>query len=400
MADKRTAPTMMRRLAEREVTGHVRRPAGGTDVEIAYFRPSPSTGLPVVMIPGGPGMASALPYRSLRRDAVRRDLDVVMMEHRGVGLSRRDVAGNDLAVSAVTLEATVADLNAVLDDAGIGQAVIYGTSYGSYLAQLFGVSYPSRVAGMVLDSPALSARDDLAMSRRFRRELLLDGPSDTAAAVRSLVEADIAPDAELGHVVQVVYEFGGPDLLRRLALARLAGRGRRAWERLAALGGSEIEGGQPFVMEPDLVAGITYAELGSGAAPDGLPLDPEATFAGRSDLEFTGEPVDMPSELPNFDWPTAVISGERDLRTPRPVSERVAGLIPDAVLVPLADTGHSAFDGHRRAAFAVARAVRDGRHRDLPDRADGLSQLPRRGSLQVASRLIRAGIALDLRLPG
>lgn len=87
---------LLRRLAQRELAsggGLVRRPAGATTVDVAYLRTNPGDGLPIVVIPGGPGLASALPYRGLRRDATAQGLDLVMMEHRGVGLSRFDVDG-------------------------------------------------------------------------------------------------------------------------------------------------------------------------------------------------------------------------------------------------------------------------------------------------------------------
>src|SRR5690606_9431390 len=104
----------------------------------------------------------------------------IMVEHRGVGLSRRDSSGRELPVEAVTVEQVVADLAAVLDDAGVGRAVVYGTSYGTYLAQGFGLRHPERVAGMVLDSPTTGPRD-LPVVRAHLRRLLWDGDTpDTA----------------------------------------------------------------------------------------------------------------------------------------------------------------------------------------------------------------------------
>lgn len=130
---------MIRALAEREMRppGGIRvpRPAGdGRTVEIAAVRTGTGRGTPVLMILGGPGVASVVPYRGLRKLAARRKLDVLMVEHRGVGLSRTDITGVDLAVEQVTLENAADDLAAVLDAAGVERAVVYGTSYGSYLA--------------------------------------------------------------------------------------------------------------------------------------------------------------------------------------------------------------------------------------------------------------------------
>ena len=402
MAKNGASYPLLRRLAQRELArggGRVRRPAGTSEVDVAYLRTNPTAGVPVVVIPGGPGLASALPYRGLRRDARRQDLDLVMMEHRGVGLSRFDVDGRPLPVSTVTISAAVEDLIAVLDDADIDRAVIFGSSYGTYVAQLFGVRHPERVAGMVLDSPILSVVDDLALTRDYRRDLLVDGPGPTAAAVRTLIESGAVSSVELNHVVTAVYEMAGPEALQRLAIARSEGSGRAVWREIAKLGESEIDRANPYVMEPDLVAGISYRELGYAHDPDGLPLDPVEPFAAHRDEAFVGEPVRLPTELPHFTWPTAVIACGRDVRTPPPIAARIVALIPGATLVNLADTGHSALDSHRRAALAVARAVRDGESASLPQRSAELSSAPRRGSLQMASLLIRAGVGVETGLP-
>ena len=59
----------------------------------------------------------------------------------------------------LTIEQAVDDIAAVLDDAQVSKAVVYGTSYGTYLAAGLGVRHPDRVHAMVLDSPLLSADD-------------------------------------------------------------------------------------------------------------------------------------------------------------------------------------------------------------------------------------------------
>ncbi len=381
--------------------GRVRRPAGDGTVDVAYVRPAPDRGIPLVVLPGGPGLASVLPYRLHRKDAVRRGFDVVMMEHRGIGLSRTGPGGGDIPPETVSVTAAADDLAAVLDDAGLDNAVIYGTSYGTYLAQVFGARHPERVAGMVLDSPVLSGADDVHAIRAHVRRLLWQGPGDAARAARDLLGAGIVPVSEVGHVGRIAYEFAGEDAVVRLFRDRLAGRSRRVWDRLAHLGEGEVDGpGRRMMFELDLVRGITYGELGFAHAPDGLPFDPREEFVREGTPPFTGDPVDLPAALPAFTWPTAVISGERDLRTPRPIAERIVDLAPNAVLVPLADTGHSALDTHRLAGYAVARAVAEENHRVLPEWAGELAGLPRRGVSRHLGSVIRWGLAADRVLPG
>ncbi len=144
-----------------------------------------------MVLPGGPGLASVRPYRSFRAAAAREGIDVIMVDHRGVGLSRRRDNGEDLPQSALTVEAAVDDVAAVLDACRVERAVVYGSSYGTYLAQGVGVRHPERVAGMVLDSEMLCADRGAAHREALRRLFWHGERADTAAAtrlVRHLVE--------------------------------------------------------------------------------------------------------------------------------------------------------------------------------------------------------------------
>ena len=94
-----------------------------------------------------------------------------------------------------------------------------------------------------------------------------------------------------------------------------------------------------------------------------------------------------------------MVSGDRDVRTPRRVAERVVGLVPGAVLVPLAGTRHSALDTHPTAALFVAAAVRSGDHRRLPGLAPRLAALPRRSPSRLVGHVVRAAVAAERLLP-
>lgn len=400
--------TMARAVARRD--GHVvERPVGvgaGT-FPLAYLRATPEDGrrgLPVLMVPGGPGLASAAPYRGVRARAAALGIDAIMVEHRGVGLSRRDSEGRHLPREAVTLERVADDMEAVLEHAGVERVVVYGSSYGSYVAQVFALRHPARVAAMVLDSPMLSVEPDLAENRAHRRRVLWTGEdpalAPVAAAVRTLA-ARGGPMRELSDVVQIVHEFAGPEVLHRLLLARAKGRLRGTWNRVAALGRTEVDGkGRPFLLEPDLVAGIAYGELGFGLPTDGGPLDPQLTFvdAAARHPRFAGEPFDLPAALARATWPVVVVSGERDLRTPRPVAQRIVEIAPAGLLVPLRATGHSALDAHTEAALHVARAVADDDTACLQDTAT-IDALPRRGPSRLLGTALSAVVRATTRRP-
>lgn len=360
-------------------------PRSGFD--LTAVRTGPRGQTPVLFVPGGPGMASVVPYARLRSLAAKQGLDVIMVEHRGVGLSRRSFDETDLPRAEVTIEAAADDLAAVLDTTHVPQVVVYGSSYGSYLAQAFAALHPDRVAAMVLDSPLLSIEDDLKMARGYQRQLLWDGPGELASAVRETASSGVAMD-ELTHVVEVVYEFAGPEVLLRLLRARRQGR---IWQQVSRQGAGQLEGrGVPYVMEPDLVSGIGFGELGFGLPPDGLPLDPKLHFADAATRQpaYHGEPFDLPIHLGEFPRPLVVVSGERDLRTPRPIAERAVSLAPQAVLVPMKGMGHSAMDTHQLAAVQIAQAAVLGTTAELPARR--LSELPRRGASYWLGPVLKA----------
>ena len=350
-------------------------------------------------------MASVQLYKGLRRRAADKGLDVIMVEHRGIGLSRHDDDGADLPPEAITVHQVVEDIAAVLDDAGVDKAVVYGTSYGSYLAAGVGISHPHRIEAMVLDSPVLSARDIEAI-RRAIRELLLDGSepdtAELAPKVRRLVdEGTLTSDAS--EIIGMIYGYGGAPLLNRQLDLLLQGR-TWAWRVLDEASRFMLRK-VPYRNEVDLVGRIAFRELDFVGEPDGLPLDPSPALAQMADEmpgpapSFEAEPYDLEASMPGFTWPTAVISGSRDLTTPPALAEKIATLIPDAAMVRLPTTAHSVLDTRERAALEIAKAAVDGEIPALPARADELDALPANLELRVLVGAIAAATAVESVIP-
>ncbi|KKB99664.1 alpha/beta hydrolase [Mycobacterium nebraskense] len=380
----------------------VRRPVSPDNPEefdLYYVRTGRKSAHPVVIIPGGPGVASVQMYTGLRRRAAAAGLDVIMIEHRGVGMSRHDDAGADLPPEAITVNQVVDDIAAVLDDAHVDSAVIYGASYGTYIASGFGVCHPTRVRAMILDSPLLS-RHDIVIVRRAIRRLLLRGDSPETAALapkmRKLVDTGVMTAAAT-QVVATIYGYGGADLLERQLDLLLDGRKLLWWalSRFATL--SHL----PYRYEEDLVSRIAFRELNYAAEPDGLPLDPAVAEreVRTQTVAFEDEPYDLVAEMPHFGWPTAVVSGGRDLITPSAVAERIASLLPNAVLLKLPTMAHSALDFREPAAIAIARAVWRGDLDGLAAKAPALDALPARPELRLLWKMIAMAAAVEGALP-
>jgi proline iminopeptidase len=416
----------------------VRRPlADGADgaFDLYYVRAGRKSAHPIVIIPGGPGAASIALYRGVRRRFAAAGLDVIMVEHRGVGMSRHDDAGADLPASALTIDQVVDDVAAVLDDAHVDKAVLYGTSYGTYVAAGVGVRHPQRVHAMILDSPVLSG-DDIDDARSAIRRVLWDGndpdsdersreeqmatdersreeqmaidersreeqvaTAELAAKVRKLVGDGVLTPAS-GQLAAAVYGLGGPSLLNRQLDLLLAGR-EVLWTVLDRLTRLLIGRKAPYRNEPDLVGQIGFRELNYGAVPDGKPLDPAAAYRefAFEPVEFDAEPYDLVAEMPKFAWPTVVVSGGRDLTTPPAIADRVVSLIPGAVLVRLPTAGHSILDSRGQAGLQIAKAVSDGRIDTLTNRGDVLDTLPGQLSIRLILTAIGAAAAVERVVP-
>ncbi|QZT61526.1 alpha/beta fold hydrolase [Mycolicibacterium austroafricanum] len=384
----------------RPVRRPVRPGTGDADekFDVYYVRTGRKSAHPLVIIPGGPGAASIALYRAFRRRAAVAGLDVIMVEHRGVGLSRHDDAGADLPPEALTVDAAVDDIAAVLDDANVERASVYGTSYGSYLAAGLGVRHPGRVQSMVLDSPLLSA-DDIQAVRAQTRRVLWDG-ADLAPRMQRLAADGILRSEDVLLAIGL-YELAGPEGLGRQLDLLLA---RRDWLWRVAESVTKLvtERKTAYRHEPDLVERIAYRELNYGAVPDGGPLDPSVALRqmATGDVDFVAEPYDLASEMPGFAWPTVVVSGGRDLTTPPEVARRVADLIPDSVLVELPTAGHSILDTREHAALQIGKAVQTGELHDLPSRSRELDALPANLTVRLLVRAITVAARAESAVPG
>lgn len=384
----------------------VRRPVTATAedcFDLFYVRTGRARSHPLVIIPGGPGVASIRHYRGLRRRAAAAGLDVVMVEHRGVGMSRHDDAGADLPPAALSVEQVVDDIAAVLDDADVANAVIYGTSYGSYLAAGLGVRHPRRVQAMILDSPLLN-HDDFDLVRQALRDVLWDGrdpqTTEVAAKVRRLAERGAMTPTD-AHIAAAIYSLGGTRLLNRQLDLLLDDR-RLFFSAMVRFGSGVADRKVPFRNETDLVGPIGYRELNFGGIPDGLPLDPALALRASAVGElpsFEAEPFDLVTAMPEFTWPTAIISGGRDLTTPPSVAERIAELVPAAALVGLPTAGHSVLDTRETAALRIAAAVCAGAAADLAGRGVALDEVPARPAMRAVAAAVEAAVRLEAVLP-
>lgn len=131
----------------------------------------PRGGTAILALTGGPGQ-SGLPFAGSFADELGRvKLPIITLDQRGTGVSRvvdcraseteiqilsrtADCAASLGAASAwFRTEDTVQDIEAVRQALGYSKLIVFGVSYGTYVAERYAAAYPDRVVKLVLDSP-------------------------------------------------------------------------------------------------------------------------------------------------------------------------------------------------------------------------------------------------------
>lgn len=381
------------------------RPAGSGPRGRRAGRVRPPTGaaqprVPVLLIPDGPARASVLPYDVLRRSLASRGLDVLMMEHRGVGLSRLDAEGEELPAAAMSLPEVVGDLVAVLDHARVEQAAVVGSGYGAHLAMLLALEHPQRVHSLVLDSP-LTGPEDEAVAQQALRDRYWEGTEPATAAtartLRRLAEEGRLDARRAGPVVLAVHEHGGPDAVRELAELLAVGRGSLTWTSVRQVLAQAWLQSTPYVVEHDLTARIAHTELGGGHHADGGPMDPLLLAAeqARAVPPYRGSAGDLRRRVAGITAPTLVLTGTEDLVSPPSIARDLAAAIPSARLLEVPGARHSLLDTRSRVLQVAARWSACGTAHRLPERAEELAALPVSAADLALSRGLQLALAAE-----
>ena len=376
----------------------------------------------VIALAGGPGQP-ALPFteqftRLLGPIIATRDL--IVFDQRGIGLSHplschrfeqaldHGPAGPAIAQCAgqlgtarsdYTTEDTVADIEAIRQAGGYEKLVLYGTSYGTKVAERYAQIYPGHVEALVLDSvvppngPDPLNRATFAAVPRVLRQLcagrmcahITHSPlSDLARVVahsnrRGLRARWIDGDGR-GHRIAISSE----DLLEILlqgdleptlraefpAAVRSAADGdnaplARLLEHAQSSGESEDEAEGAETFDTPLYYATTCeesafpwnAELRRRPAsrrrerrsrrcrPARSARSPGATCWGSDIPACAFWPYDTPAPPPASGAfpavPTLILSGADDLRTPTANAREVAAQIPGSHLLIVPNVGHS-----------------------------------------------------------
>ena len=214
-----------------QTVAHAKGVAHTEQVDIGYetFGAQPATGaaVPVIAVNGGPGLSHAYMVQNDLWQRIARNRLVVLYDQRGTGASKHLQAGaSQSSISQAsllqTMDAQVADLDAVRQALGLAKVALVGDSYGGLLVMAYAAAHPEHVAKLVLsDSPGPTWKSivhvlpevfpDIEEQNEQERQRL--GPSTEAAAraglrnhFRMIFYSPEKRDAYMSHMGDLGYE--------------------------------------------------------------------------------------------------------------------------------------------------------------------------------------------------
>jgi pimeloyl-ACP methyl ester carboxylesterase len=376
----------------------------------------------VIALAGGPGQ-SAIPFMSQFSQLLGPILstrDLIVFDQRGTGLShplscaafehlKRSLTPSAVKICAgqigqtrglYTTADTVADIEAIRQAGGYEKLVLYGTSYGTKVAERYAQEYPTHVEALVLDSVVTPSGRDAFNERTFAAvgrilhqlcaaracaHITPEPVRDLASLVKRMGSGSVSGRFvnDQGHdeparistndLLGILMEGDFDPILRAefpaavrsavdgdtAALARLIARAQQGEE---AEGEENLSEGFDTPLYYSTICEESVFPWSRSASPKArlgeaiaaLRAQPSSVFApftpanalALSDVPMCASwPFASPGpeidETPLPNVPTLILSGADDLRTPTAGAREVAAQIPDAQLLVVPNTGHS-----------------------------------------------------------
>ena len=240
---------------------------------------APSASIPIIAINGGPGLSHAYMLQNDMWQRVAATNFVVFYDQRGTGASKH------LQPNAPqTMDAQVADLEAIRAELHLEHVALVGDSYGGLLAIAYAAAHPEHVGRLVL--------------------------SDTLPSWKSIVHLfpDVFPDIEEQADADDKRLAADPEAAAQQSL--------RNHFRMIFYSPARRDAYMAHM-----------SDLGF------VPAVADAVSKATADLDLT-------AKLPGFHFPTLVLSGRYDMNVAPLTAWRMAKAIPGAKIVFFEESGH------------------------------------------------------------
>ena len=240
----------------------------------------PGAEIPIIAVNGGPGLSHAYMMQNDLWQRVAAHRLVILYDQRGTGASKHMQPN-----APQTMEAQIADLDAIRNTLRLDRVAVLGDSYGGMIAMAYAAAHPEHVARLILSDSAAPSWQGMV---HLLPQVFPDREEEGQAEAKKLA-ADPRAAAQAGlvnHFRQIFYSTEMRD-------AYLAHMGDLGFE--PAVGGA---------------------------------------------VQQATENLDLSVKLGDFHFPTLVITGRYDMNVAPLTAWRMAHAIPGAQLVFFEKSGH------------------------------------------------------------
>jgi proline iminopeptidase len=187
------------------------------DVDLAYLTfGTPTSALPLIAVNGGPGLSHIYMVQNGLWQQVAKHRLVVLYDQRGTGGSKPLREG-----ASQSMDAQVADLDAVRAALHLEKFALLGDSYGGFLSIAYASANPEHVAKLILsDSPSAAMKDMV----HVLPQVFPDIEEEAAAESKQLAATDPDAAARAGMRNHFRMIFYSPEL-RDKYMATMGGLG-------------------------------------------------------------------------------------------------------------------------------------------------------------------------------
>jgi proline iminopeptidase len=250
-------------------------------VELGYETFGTRAGaLPVIAVNGGPGLTHGYMLMNDMWQKVAQHRLVVFYDQRGLGASKHMQPG-----APQSMDAQVADLDAVRGDLKLDKVALVGDSYGGMLAMAYAAAHPEHVAKLVLSDSAPPTWGSMV---HLLPQVFPDIEEESAADEKKLGEStDAAARLSLRNHFRMI--FYSPEK-RDAYMAKMGDLG----------------------FEPAIGEAVSKAI----------------------------EKIDLTPSLAKFSFPTLVITGRYDMNVAPLTAWNMAHAIPGAKMIFFEESGH------------------------------------------------------------
>ena len=263
-------------------------------------------GKPAVVVHGGPGSGCTPTHRRFFDPALYK---IVLFDQRGSGLSTPHAGDSGTSLEHNTTSHLVQDMEALRSHLGIDRWLVFGNSWGSTLALIYGQRHPKRVSEMVL----------LAVTTTDREEIrwLYHGACRIFPEAWERFHAGAGVSGRDDDLVGAYYQLlNSTDL----AVREQAAADWCRWED------AMVSGGQPNPRYDDPRFRMAFARIVTHYFHHGAWLEPRQIISNARRLHGI---------------PAVLIHGQLDHSAPIATAEELADAWPDSELV-VVDAGHLA----------------------------------------------------------